>query len=214
MKPSPEASHPMQVDFEQDRSSLAPVRRLSVNWPTLAGALFIALLILGFYTWQIHREQAGLRAQMKALQADIIGLQAQVTELHILNDEIGQLLLEGGTLFTNSMRVIALEGTEDAPTARGTFYAGDATGVLVLQDLPPLTQDEVYQIWLIPSDGSPIAAGLVRVEAEGATTVNIDMDGKSQEFAAVGVSTEPAGGSPQPTGPVVLLGTVNVGSGR
>jgi hypothetical protein len=210
----------MQVDYQRERSRLDGVRRLSEHplmWPLLTAAMLTVLLLLGFYTWQVHRDQRMALAQVEILQADLAGLQSQVEDLQTLNSGLHQQLSEREdqlTLFANAMRVIALEGTEDAPTARGTLYTGDDTSLLVLQGLPSLPQRQVYELWLIPSDGEPIPAGLIRVEESGSTTVNVDMADKPQDFAAVGISIEPAAGSPQPTGPIVLLGTVQGGDSR
>lgn len=220
MKPSPEPTPSLQVNYQPERSWLDRVRRLSEHpliWPLVTAAMLMALLLLGLYTWQVHLDRRVVSAQMEILQAEIAGLQSQVEDLQLLNSGLYQQLSEREdqlALFANAMRVIALEGTEDAPTARGTFYTGDDTSLLVLQGLPSLPQSKVYELWLIPSVGEPISAGLVSVEERGSTTVNIDMTGKAQDFAAVGVSIEPAGGSPQPTGPIVLLGTVQVVDSR
>jgi hypothetical protein len=220
MKPSSEPVHTIQADFHKERRWLRRVRGVVAQplfWPILTAALLIALLILSGYAWTVHRERGIALLQAKDFQADLATLQAEYEDLQTLTDGIYQQLVERENqlaLFANAMRVIALEGTEDAPEARGTFYSGAVTGVLVLEDLPALSTNEVYQLWLIPSDGEPVAAGLVRVEERGATMIKIDMDGKAQDFAAVGVSIEPAGGSPQPTGTIVLLGTVNVAGGR
>jgi anti-sigma-K factor RskA len=80
---------------------------------------------------------------------------------------------------------------------------------LILNGLASLPADQTYELWLIPSDGDPVSAGLVQVTADGTTVSQIPMPSQPQEFAAVGLSIEPAGGSPQPTGPIVLLGTVS-----
>jgi hypothetical protein len=220
MKPSSEPAHSIQVDLHKERPWLRRLRRLvekPLFWPILTAALLVALLVLSGYTWTVHRERGIAQAQASVFQADLATLQAAYEDLQTLNDNIDQQLIEHKNqpgIVDSAMRVIALEGTEDAPEARGTFYSGAVTSVLVLEDLPTLSTNEVYQLWLIPSDGEPIAAGLVRVEERGATMIKIDMDGTAQDFAAVGVSIEPTGGSPQPTGPVVLLGTVNVAEGR
>jgi anti-sigma-K factor RskA len=183
----------------------------------LVAMMLTALLLLSLYTWQVHRDQGIAIAQINNLQAEMVSLHAQIEDLQILNSGLNEQLSEREnqiTLFANAMRVIALEGTEDAPAAKGTFYTGDVTSVLVLQGLPSLPSSQIYELWLIPSDGDPIPAGLARVEESGATTVNIDMTDKAHNFAAVGVSIEPAGGSPQPTGPIVLLGTVQIADSR
>jgi len=71
-------------------------------------------------------------------------------------------------------------------------------------DAPPLTAQQVLELWAVPPSGAPRSLGLVR--ADGATTLL-----RAQlldDTAALAVSVEPAGGSPTgaPTGPIVSLG--------
>lgn len=211
MKPSSESVHSMAGDFRPARSW---IDRLSGNprfWPSLAATMLLALLILSFYTWKVHHEQTTTLAQFDILQAEMTSLQVQYQDLQRFSNGLTQQLRERESqiaLFANATRIIALEGTEDAPQARGTFHVGATTSVLVLQGLPALRQDEIYQLWLIPSSGNPIAVGPVPVDEGTTTTINFELSEEMQAFAAVGISIEPTGGSSQPTGPIVLLGTV------
>jgi anti-sigma-K factor RskA len=78
--------------------------------------------------------------------------------------------------------------------------------VLVLRpiDAPPLTAQQVLELWAVPPSGAPRSLGLVK--AEGATTLlRAEL---LRDTAAFAVSVEPTGGSPTgaPTGPIVSLG--------
>ncbi len=82
---------------------------------------------------------------------------------------------------------------------------GEAAGLMV-RGLPVLPPDRGYQLWFQRPDGSRVSGGVFAVDAsgEGVATVTVppDLDG----FARVGITEEPAGGSPGPTGPPVLTG--------
>ncbi|MGH2541487.1 MAG: anti-sigma factor domain-containing protein, partial [Ardenticatenaceae bacterium] len=78
--------------------------------------------------------------------------------------------------------------------------------------LAPLSEAQSYQLWLIPADGAPVPAGLLVVEGAQPSSQDIAVPPGAQDYAAVGVSVEPSGGSPAPTGPIVLLGEVGVES--
>jgi anti-sigma-K factor RskA len=54
-----------------------------------------------------------------------------------------------------------------------------------------------------------MSAELVQVDETGMSTTLIPKTIQPREFAAVGLSIEPASGSELPTGPIVLLGTIN-----
>ncbi|HID50628.1 MAG TPA: hypothetical protein EYP41_01145 [Anaerolineae bacterium] len=100
---------------------------------------------------------------------------------------------------------IVLTGTEAAPEAQGVIQvAGNGReGILTVSGLPPLSPEQQYQLWLI-DDGQRVSGGLFSVSADGRTTLTIHAPQPLTEFSAFGVTIEPAGGSPGPTGQRVL----------
>jgi len=76
------------------------------------------------------------------------------------------------------------------------------TVALVMWHLPELSEEEIYQIWLIKPDGQRVSAGVFRPQADEAyTTQPVYSEQDISQFTGVGVTIEPAGGSKQPTGP-------------
>lgn len=75
--------------------------------------------------------------------------------------------------------------------------------ILVVSGLPPLQPGQVYQVWLI-QNGQPEGAG-VFLTPSGETAVRADL----ARYQQVAITIEPGPrGSPQPTSPPVLAGTV------
>lgn len=72
--------------------------------------------------------------------------------------------------------------------------------VLVAAHLTPPAPGRVYQLWLISEDG-PTSAGIFSPDADGEAIVILD--GDALPGLVVGLTEEPAGGSPQPTGDVL-----------
>jgi anti-sigma-K factor RskA len=180
-------------------------------WPALATGALAALLVVALYATQTRSNIARISAQLTDARQQIAQLESEMDSLVQVNQQLEQELSNYRTqlaIFANADRVVALAGTPDAPTASGAFYAGPENGLLVLRGLPPLPADQTYELWLIPGEGAPVPAGLVQVAADGNNTFAIDLAGLPSDYAAVGLSIEPAGGSPSPTGPIVLLGTV------
>ncbi len=161
------------------------------------------------------RELQQASGQLDALQSEINGLQAANTQLQQTNEALQQQAETNQELLaliagTDPQRVVQLPGTEESPDAVGTFFLSqDNQGVLVLRNLKPLSSEQTYQLWLIPAEGPAAPAGLLAVQPSGSTWLTVDVPLETQNFVAVGVSVEPAGGSPAPTGPIVLLGTVS-----
>lgn len=71
--------------------------------------------------------------------------------------------------------------------------------------LKPLPTGKEYQLWFI-KDGKPVPSVTFRPEASGHARVErvpVPTDGK---VSAAAITVEPAGGSPQPTSPILLVG--------
>ena len=103
--------------------------------------------------------------------------------------------------------LIELEGEEGAPSAEGYLYISDdgREGTLIAEELPVLTKDQVYQVWLI-QDGSRTSGGVFSVSDDGYGSLRIISSSPLNTFSSIGVSIEPAGGSISPTGEKVLGG--------
>lgn len=112
-------------------------------------------------------------------------------------------------LTNTPMRVVALANTQNAPGAMGTLIM-DTTGdygTLVVDNLAMLTSREQYQIWLTKS-GTRVSGGVFSVNTDGYASLEIIAPGPLAEYDAVGITVEPYGGSPGPTGAKVLGGTL------
>jgi anti-sigma-K factor RskA len=84
------------------------------------------------------------------------------------------------------------------PAARGRVFVSAEKGVVfIAAHLPSLDANKTFQLWFIPAQGNPISAGLFRSEAD-ASAIYV-RQGPVTNAAAVAVTVEPAGGSPQPT---------------
>ncbi|MEZ4728545.1 MAG: anti-sigma factor [Caldilineaceae bacterium] len=103
--------------------------------------------------------------------------------------------------------LVVLNGTAVDPDAGGIFCQQDEEAFLVLHGLSPLPATRTYQLWLLPSDGAPVSAGLLRVESAAIARQQVPLTADPLTYTAVGISIEPAGGSEEPTGnQIVLLG--------
>lgn len=108
-----------------------------------------------------------------------------------------------------SMQAISVAGTEAAPDATGYIVVGadGRNGALVAEGLPSLGSERQYQLWLI-HDGQRDSGGVFSVDQDGYGGMRIVAPRSLFEYSAVGVSIEPAGGSPGPTGDRVLGGAL------
>jgi anti-sigma-K factor RskA len=97
----------------------------------------------------------------------------------------------------------------DDGTGRGIAAVTQA-GVLTLamQDLAPTTGTQVYETWVIPADGIPVALGGFQVGRDGTAT----FEGTGLPVAdgiVLALTLEPVPGLTAPTGPVVSKGVAS-----
>lgn len=105
----------------------------------------------------------------------------------------------------NSWRRVRLTGSEIAPEASGIIYisADGRNGTVIVDQLPQLGPDQQYQLWLI-QDGQRTSGAVFSVDDDGYRGLQIESPIPLQEYGAFGITMEPAGGSPAPTGERVL----------
>lgn len=73
--------------------------------------------------------------------------------------------------------------------------------VLILRGLPPLANDQTYQVWLIAPNGDRTSAGLIRPQSDlPFISEPLSSTKDLANFVGVGMTIEPAGGSDGPTG--------------
>lgn len=77
--------------------------------------------------------------------------------------------------------------------------------ILIARDLPPLAENQAYQIWLIEPDEERISLGLFRPEEGETYTLQILSPSQPFEnYLGIGVTIEPAGGSERPSGERII----------
>jgi hypothetical protein len=103
-----------------------------------------------------------------------------------------------------------LNGTQEAPFARGRIYAASEnnTALIIVDQLPPLPEDRVYQVWLMHA-GIRENAGTFTVDETGKGKWLIHASGNLSSYQAASVTEEPAGGSDKPTSPRLLIALFN-----
>jgi anti-sigma-K factor RskA len=148
--------------------------------------------------------RAALGALGLVLLLAIGGLSYRVTQLTQQRAAQEQAL----ALLTDTSAVtVNLRGRPAAPAAKGRIrYKPDGTiGVLETWDLPVLEANRVYQLWLIYPDNTRDTGALFKiVNADGSATIVVLAPRPFNNYVHFGISIEPDGGSPRPTGPGAL----------
>ncbi len=140
-----------------------------------------------------------------------VGLSAaMITQVVLLRQQMNAM---GEQLRVNqtALALVAYPGARSVPVvgenAGGTVVvdSDQAVGVLIAWGLPALEASRTYQVWLIAPDGTRTSGGTFGVtRAMPYTSVVFHSQAPMSAFRGLGVTIEPAGGSPAPTGPRVL----------
>ncbi|NEA59957.1 anti-sigma factor [Streptomyces sp. SID13666] len=149
--------------------------------PYLAAAACLAIAA-GAGVWAVQAQRDADRARDGNIQAE-----QRASDLETL------MAAPDATLRTGSMR-----GGGGATVVSSQRLGRTA---FVYHDLPPLGTARVYQLWY-SQNGSMIPAGLV---TPGRTDGAQLLAGGPRGADAVGVTVEPSGGSPTPSGPPVMV---------
>ena len=146
-----------------------------------------------------------LNAQVSRLQTEISGLHETLAKQ---GNTLEQILVNLPKSPSNVITV-SLRGTNVEPSAHGQLIADpkEQSAVLIISGLPKLEANKTYQVWLI-SAGGPVSAGLLTVDENGQGVVVVTSDESISSFQSLGISIEPKGGSPQPTGDIVVLSDI------
>ncbi|GAB4508804.1 MAG: anti-sigma factor [Anaerolineae bacterium] len=131
---------------------------------------------------------------------------ARVTQLEAEQTTANQLILD--LLNASDTQVITLASPVTnvaqggAPAAAVLWNREEADAVLIASGLAPIEASRTYQLWIIPQDADPISAGVFDPQTGNRF---VFARPTALEGVLVGITEEPAGGSPQPTSDPVLL---------
>jgi anti-sigma-K factor RskA len=108
---------------------------------------------------------------------------------------------------------VDLQGAPAAPQAAGRALWSRQSGmVFAANNLPPLPEKRIYQVWVVAAGRAPVSAGLVAPDENGRSVgifrTPVDVTGP----VMVAVTIEPEGGVPAPTGAFYLTGKSTAGA--
>lgn len=165
-------------------------------WSALGWLAAAALLLMVLKT---RSENSALRQSVANLGA-MVG--QQVAEL-----AKAQRVVDTITAPEAQKWVLVAAKTPPQPQGKA-FYLRDKTGlVFVANNLPALAPEKVYELWLIPKTGAPVAAGLFKPDSQGsATVVNPPLPAGVEAKTFVVTLESETGPHDAPHGPAVMAG--------
>lgn len=143
-----------------------------------------------------------LNTKISQLQSEISGLH---DTLAAQSNSLEQIIANLPKSPPSNVITVSIKGTDVQPHAHGQLIADpkEQSAVLIVAGLPKLEANQTYQVWLIAGD-KPVSAGLLTVDENGQGVVIVTSDESISSFKSLAISVEPEGGSPQPTGDIVV----------
>lgn len=168
--------------------------------PPVARALALASLAaaIAALLWGLS-----LQSQLGLAQQQVAESRAQFRGLLGAYETVVEVLA------SPAVQELDLQAGEAAPTARGRVWVDQTSGqgMMMARNLPPLSEGYVYQVWLHRADGS-VSSGFLRAYDGGVYYSVLQAPSKITDYDRLGVTPEPLGGSPGPTGPRVIGGEI------
>lgn len=207
--PLPGTRRKLMERIARDGRSQIQSGHTQFTWAALRPAGIFQVLSLGVAAvailWAVllNNQLAELRSEVAALRTAVI---SQADSLQQINRTIGEIHTQLPESRGSEVITVSIRGTELQPQAQGQLIADpdSSSAVLVIDGLSQLDEGLTYQVWLIGGDG-PVSAGFLTVDERGQGVLIVSSEEAIGLFNALGISIEPAGGSPQPEGEIVVL---------
>ena len=198
---NPPPAHLKKRIMEDIVSAMAKEKTKSfpaLSWRAWAIAASIAAVVLGGFVIRLHRE-----GQLKDLT--IATLQRETEQLRSTNQGMNRKINELTQPALRYLNLTGLTGYEDASGSAFVNPEADRAS-LFLRNLPSIEEDKDFQLWVIERDQAPYPSNVF--QTAGATTeLEVELPIGAERVMALAVTIEPRDGSPQPTGPMIVLGT-------
>ena len=150
-----------------------------------------------------------VRRQREALQGELV---RQAEEIRRIQSDV-ELAAQTARLLQAREAVVALlQGSEPQPQAWGRILWDRTSGTIHFYTggLKPPGPGRTYELWLITESQEKIPAGTFDVGASMKGLLTARLPKEIGPVALVAVTDEPAGGVPQPTGSIQLVGKLSI----
>ncbi len=192
------AAEPRVERRNQQRYAVGHLRQ---RWMTFAPVM--VMLMLAVFSILLWRDLRNTRRTLRHTHAQLEQLQTELTQK---NAELAEAKMVRDLLHAPDAWPLTLvsKKTPPQPQIKTVYSKQQGTLLLMASNVTPLPEDKIYQLWLLPADGSaPMSAGWFKPDSKGNGMMFHKM---SSGIAAKGfaVTIEPPGGSQTPTMPIVM----------
>lgn len=185
----------MKAIAQEPRAQKTPARRSSFGLTFLPWLATAALLLVAGFFWQQSDRLAQRVAQLRDESAQ------QQAQLERAREVVSTLTS------TDALRVTLVAAqAPPQPQGKAIYVRNRSSLIFLASNMPVLPPQKAYELWLIPTNGAPIPAGVFKPDARGSATVVEPPLPGGVEAKAFAITVEPEQGSSSPTMPIVMMG--------
>jgi len=182
------------IGKEPRRPQLRPQARWPwrnvLGWAAAVAAIAIAVLF--------RQQNTALRQRLTELETNSASQDRQLSEAKQL---LTTLTSPEAAHFT-----LVAGKTPPQPQGKAIYVRSSGSLVFLASNLPPIPPQKAYELWLIPTTGAPIPAGLFKPDARGAAALIHPPLPSGVEAKTFAITIEPEAGSSAPTSQPIMVG--------
>jgi anti-sigma-K factor RskA len=194
-KPPQRSRQKLLAALANEPRTVQASRKSRPGWifiPWLAAA---ALALGAFVLWIQNRD---LHETIARLQNESVNQQAQLQRAREVVDTLTS---------ADAVRITVVSANAPPQPQGKAIYVRDRASLIFLaSNMPKLPPQKAYELWLIPTSGAPIPAGVFKPDARGSAQVIQPPLPAGVEAKTFAITVEPESGSSTPTMPIVMIG--------
>jgi hypothetical protein len=188
----------MRAVAAEPRGVSAPVRspRRGLSWALVPAVLALGLLVWAGTLWQqnqaLHHNLEGLAALYRGTGEQLVQAQERLR------------LLSAPDAVQVSLNP---QSEPRKPHATAIYSPSQKRMMLMASNLAPVPPGKAYELWIIPTEGTPINAGVFKPDEHGNAVIMDHAMPEGVIAKAFAVTVEDEAGSDKPTSPILIVGS-------
>jgi anti-sigma-K factor RskA len=194
-KPPQRSRQRLMAAIAQEPRGVAVPKRRGAWWPVLewvAAAAAVAIVAL------LLKQNSDLKQHMTAMKSEFVQQQQQLEQTNRVV----------ATFTAPESQQVTLVAAKAPPQPQGkAFYLRNRGGLVFLAtNMPAPPAQKAYELWIIPTSGAPIRAGVFKPNAHGSAAVVNPPIPTGVEAKAFAITVEPEAGVDAPTTKPIMVG--------
>lgn len=173
----------------------------------LALAVVAVLVLTGLWYSRSIQDVDDLKASLEAQMVSAVQSEEELRDMLRQQRDLTHRMATEPDLtiktLSAAMPTVPISGDEN-PAGMILVSTRDTTATISAMNLPQLSTDQVYQVWLIKKGGLEITTGTFAVDSAGYGQTDINITSPLEDFIAILITIEKAGASSGRTGESIL----------